>query len=124
MNRPTLKKAESDSENGFPLTAPNISPAASERLKDRASVEDRETVYADELEKQVGDALEETDSNFKSELDYDGYRTIEESDNNAYESLDLERKGQSGSDLEIEGREEGDIDSGEESLIDPQENRK
>ncbi len=95
-----------------------------ERLKERASEEYQAPVYADELERQVGDALEETDSNFKSELDYEGYRTIEESDNNAYDSLDLERNERTGRELKIEDREEGDLDSGEESLIDPQENRR
>ena len=104
-------------------TLPNISPTAAERLKDRASEDAQDTVYADELEQQIGDTLEETDSNFKSELDYEGYRTIEESDNNAYESLDLERNEQTGNELWIRDREE-DIDSGEESLIDPQGNRK
>ncbi len=102
----------------------NLSPASNERLRDRASEEASETVKADELKQQLADVLEETDPNFKSDLVYDGYRTIEESDNDALDSLDGELYEESTHDLVLKDREVSDIDSGEESLIDPQENRK
>lgn len=62
------------------------------------------------------------DPNFKSELDYDGYHTIEESDNNAYGSLDPERTEDTPFEVRIKDREE-EPGMGEESVIDPQENR-
>ena len=64
-----------------------------------------------------------SDPNFQSELEYDGYDSIEESDNDSFNSLDLEKKGEALGGLSISDRELGP-DGGEESLIDPQENRK
>ncbi len=63
------------------------------------------------------------DPNFQSELDYDGYSSLEESDNDSYNSLDLERNDDTENELRIIDREE-DPDTAEENLIDPQENRK
>jgi hypothetical protein len=63
------------------------------------------------------------DVNFRSELEYDGYRTIEEYDNGAYGGRDLERNEEPPGRLKIRDRKEPSS-LGEESLIDPQENRK
>jgi hypothetical protein len=70
------------------------------------------------------DNLDPTDPHFKSELDYEGYQSIEESDNNAFNSLHAERSwGPVGEELTIEDREE-DPEMGEENPVDPQENQK
>ena len=76
----------------------------------------------EELSK-VGNSLDPRDPNFQSELNYNGYRSIEESDNDSYNSRDLERNDKATQELTIEDRED-ESDSGEEDLIDPQENRK
>jgi|GEM_PF-3008683 len=67
--------------------------------------------------------LVKSDPNFQSELNYDGYQSIVESDNDSYSSLDSERNENTPQEVKIEDREV-DSDSGEEDLMDPQENRK
>lgn len=67
--------------------------------------------------------LDPSDPNFKSELNYDGYQTLEELDNDAYGSLDAERSPFSSDPLKIEDREENS-EAAEENPVDPQENRK
>jgi hypothetical protein len=73
--------------------------------------------------KELGFTTEAKDPNFQSELNYDGYQSIEEYDNNTYRSTAIEREADSIEDeLDLEGREEGDSD--EENPVDPQENSK
>lgn len=90
-----------------------------------ASDDELETTSLDELNDDLSDFdnnLKNGDANFKSELDYDGYHSIEESDNNAYNSLDLERDEDRDDEIQFTDREEEE-GLGEESVIDPQENR-
>ena len=55
-----------------------------------------------------GDTLDPSDPNFQSELDYDGYHSLEESDNTSYNSLDLERQPNADVELDIEDRADGE----------------
>lgn len=104
----------------FPIN--KASPASVERLQDRASEEELTTIPKEDLV-DFDDNLETSNPNFKTELEYDGYHSIEESDNDSFNSLDLERSEEPKGGLTILDREENP-DSGEESIIDPQENRK
>lgn len=90
---------------------------------ERDSRRDEKLEIADKEElAKLGDSLDPSDPNFRTELNYDGYRSIEESDNDSYNSRDLERNDRAARELTIEDREE-DLDSGEEDPVDPQENR-
>ena len=100
----------------------NAKPVSGKRHGSRMPDEGLEMADKEELAK-LGDTLDPSDPNFQSELNYDGYLSIEESDNDSYDSRDLERNDKATRPLTIEDREE-DSESGEEDLIDPQENRK
>jgi hypothetical protein len=100
-----------------------VTQASLERLQDRISEEPLEAVDPQDLASE-GDLLEASDPHFKSELNYDGYRSIEESDNGAYNSLDAEHEEDSEEEKELDFEERTVApDAGEESLIDPQGNR-
>jgi hypothetical protein len=94
----------------------------------KKSIKVMETLEAadiQELEK-LGDKLDSSDPSFQTELTYDGYHSLEESDNDALNSLELERNSdsfESRKALRLKDRPENP-DSGEESLVDPQENHK
>ncbi len=62
-----------------------------------------------------------TDPHYQSELEYDGYQSIEDYDNHIYH-LDIDRKEDPEEELIFEDREESE-DTGEEDPIDPQGNR-
>lgn len=67
--------------------------------------------------------LNSDDQTFQSDLEYEGYQTIEESDNDAFRSLDAERTDHPEDELQLPDRME-EIDTSEENIIDPQENKK
>lgn len=70
--------------------------------------------------------LRETDPRFKSDLDYDGYESIEESDNDAF-NLNPEGRGNPERPLDFRQRETNerfDDEDVEEDPVDPQENQK
>ena len=75
----------------------------------------------DALEDNLKELITPEDRNFTSELVYDGYRDIEEYDNDIY-GADVENEDELDKELDINDREEED--TGEENLVDPQENRK
>ncbi len=118
MNQPKRRKSEVKPKE---VSAKKASGAALKLVKKNVAEEKLEEVDKEEMAN-FGDSLDTNDPNFKSELSYDGYRSIEEYDNDVY-SGDVERKEDSKSDLKIEDRED-DPNMGEENLIDPQENRK
>lgn len=122
MQKAKQTKSKSAAKEGFPFSIQHASQASLERLRDRSGDEGLEFTDTEDLEG-LGDDLDPTDRHFKSELDYEGYRSIEESDNNAYNSLELERVGDADTELEIEDRADS-LETGEESPLDPQENTK
>ncbi|MBC7396119.1 MAG: hypothetical protein H7333_01640 [Bdellovibrionales bacterium] len=68
-----------------------------------------------------GDSVNSEDTNFKNELEFDGYQDIAEYDNDAY-SLNVEQKPDSAQPLNFVDRTENP--TGEESPVDVQENKK
>jgi hypothetical protein len=98
-----------------------LSIAALERIKDRTP---QEELYVSETEDQadIMEGLDSGTSPFRTDLDYDGYRSLEESDNGSYNSLNLERFEETPGSLHLFDRNQG-LDTGEESLIDPQGNK-
>ena len=106
----------------YPFSISRATTASLDRLKDRSSEDELDNAERVELS-EIDDNLDATDSNFKTELNYDGYLSLEESDNDAYGSCDDEKAQASIRELTIEDREEP-TELGEESAIDPQENKK
>ncbi len=86
------------------------------RLNDRVPELDLDASDDDDLRGIA--TLSNEEANFKSELDYDGYKKIEDYDNNALEA-DVESKGDP-KELRFEDREEDDSIT-EENYTDPQE---
>ena len=67
-----------------------------------------------------GESINEADHLFRSEVEFSGYTDIDEYDNNAYSS-NVDGKIEKPIELNFSDRPE--ISSGEEDLIDPQENK-
>ena len=120
----TAKKLESEirSKNSRHPGTHNSAPVLEKRQGQRVPSGRLNIADQEELAK-LGGGPDPSDPNFQSELNYDGYGSIEESDNGSYNSRDLEKKDNATHELVIEDREE-DSDMGEEDPLDPQENRK
>lgn len=106
----------------FPIS--QASAESLQRLKDLVSDEELEKPEIEPMV-DVDSELRAVDPSFQSELDYEGYLTLEESDNDAYNSLEAERTDYPEDEIKIKERAgpEG-LETGEEDLVDPQENRK
>jgi hypothetical protein len=108
-------------------TEKSLSPESIAHLKDlaldnRVLEKDDEAMSVEELD-DLEQNLAAHDSNFRSELDYTGYKSVEGYDNHEFrgnmddEADDLEE-------LNFLDRPEDESIDAEESAIDPQENRK
>jgi len=115
LDHPSRKKKEG--KDPIKANRPHLKQVNVRISEDRIEVDEGDQM-AD-----IKEGLTPADSNFQSELDYEGYQSLEESDNDSYNSIDLERNSEPKGDLTIRDRDD-EADSGEEGLIDPQENRK
>jgi len=122
MSTAKKKKINPRSKGHLNLVRADPSSALRGPVESKSSKENPEIADDQELTR-LGDILDPSDPNFQSELNYDGYQTIEESDNDSYSSLDAERDENTPREVKIKDRE-ADPESGEEDLIDPQDNRK
>lgn len=124
MNRSQSNKSENKPNPApkflqkiFSGAAADLTPDAIQRIKDREPKElDLETVE----DRENSDPREQS---FHSELEYDGYDSIEEYDNNAYRS-NVEGTGSPTKELKFKGREASEvIEDVEESPVNPQKNQ-
>lgn len=110
MNQPQSNRSK-NKPNSAPKFLRGASEDALQRIKDREPEE-----YVVDQEN-----IEPIEKSFQSELDYDGYDSIEEYDNNAYR-LNVEGFGNPTKELNFKERATSVLDDYEEDLIDPQDN--
>jgi hypothetical protein len=119
----TAKKKKIKPRSKGHLNLVKTDPSSAIRGLVESQIPENTETFDDQELARLGDTLDPSDPNFQSELNYDGYQTIEESDNDSYSSLDAERNENTPREVKIKDRE-ADPESGEEDLIDPQDNRK
>ncbi len=91
-----------------------------ERLEYEAGTESLNLNSQGEELNEEGVPLNQEDTNYKSELEFDGYQDIQDYDNDSY-SQNVDRSPNTTQPLQFKDRAEHL--SGEESPVDPQENR-
>jgi hypothetical protein len=82
---------------------------------------DEEDISIEELE-DIEQNLDAKDKNFRSELDYNGYKDIESYDNDEYRG-NMDNEDDDAKELNLSDRPEGDSIT-EESVVDKQENHR
>jgi hypothetical protein len=122
MKSARKKRIKTAAKRHLHLVKNKYSPRAPARIDPPMPEETLESADKQELN-QLGDQLNPSDPKFQSELNYEGYHSIEEYDNDSYGSLAPERNEDTPREVSIEDRKPI-ADSGEENLLDPQENRK
>jgi hypothetical protein len=126
MNKST-QTAQITSGHGVQKFKSTLTPESIDHLKDLAldnrvlDALDEEDISIEELE-DIEQNLDAKDKNFRSELDYNGYKDIESYDNDEYRG-NMDNEDDDAKELNLSDRPEGDSIT-EESVVDKQENHR